>query len=385
MAPRILLSVHSANVGGGELMALAEARYLRRYYDLIISVADGPLRSQFASHGELIPATTAMPLWSDSVRRWAGRSARSVPEAIRLARDIRRMGIELVLTSSSAMLAPVLAGRIAGVPVIVHARDVPVSRFAPLLFKLEGALAHTVVVISDGLDPYFSARFGARIEKIADGIELPRLHAEKRSTPAASSDPVRLCVIGGIGSRKGQDVAVSALGLLCESGVDATLDLVGREIDPSFVASVRARADDVGVAERVRLVGELTDVHGYLGDVDIVLAPSRGEWTPLALMEAMAHCKPVVAAGVGGVADVVTHEDTGLLVAPEDPEGLARAVSQLVRDPAEAASMARRGRKSIQTRFDIRRTLAALEHEIRRLLSERDLPPGSRHSLAEQR
>lgn len=352
-------------------MALAEAEYLKRHYDLSISIPPGPLRDQFASHGDLIAGTTTMPLWSNSVYRWVGRLARTVPEAIRLARAIRRTGIELVLTSSTTALAPVVAARMVGVPVIVHARDVPVSRFSPLLFKLEGGLAHTVVVISEGLERYFATPHGARIERIADGIKLPTLPDQRRSAPATLGEPVRLCVIGGIASRKGQDIAVSALGLLSKAGVDATLDLVGREIDPRFVASVRACADDLGVADRVKLVGELNDVHAYLDDVDVVLAPSRGEWTPLALMEAMAHCKPVVAAGVGGVRDVVSDGETGLLVAPEDPEDLARAVSELVRDAAGAARMGRRGRESVQARFDICRSLEALETEIRRLLTKR--------------
>ena len=370
MRSRILLSVHSANLGGGERMALAEAEYLTRIYDLTISVADGPLRPLFARHGEIIEATTSMPIWSNSVRRWLGRSGRTVSEAIRLARVIRQKDIQLVLTSSSTAVAPALAARLAHVPAIVHARDVPVSRFAPLLFKLDGALAQTVIVISSGLEPYFSTRNGARIKKIPDGIELPTPSVgEGRSRASGMDHQVRLCVVGGVASRKGQDIAVEALGRLSGSGVDARLDLVGREIDPHFVASVRRRAEELGVADRVSFVGELDDVHGHLRDIDIVLAPSRGEWTPLALMEAMAQRKPVVAASVGGVADIVNDGDTGVLIPPEDPEALASAILRLIKDPSNTARMALRGRQSVQTGFDIKLTLERLDHEIRRLLA----------------
>jgi hypothetical protein len=104
--PRILLSVHSAARGGAERMALAEAEYLKRYFDRVISVPHGPLRPCFARHGELTGGTASMPLWGDSSRRWVARSVRTLDHAVRLARLMRRRHLDLVLTNSSASLAP---------------------------------------------------------------------------------------------------------------------------------------------------------------------------------------------------------------------------------------------------------------------------------------
>lgn len=350
-------------------MALAEAEYLRRRFDLVIAIPDGPLRPLFACHGEVVDGTASMPLWGDSARRWIGRVGRTLLGAVRLVRVIRRADVELVLTNSSVSLAPVLAGRITRKPVIVHARDVPVSRLAPLVFRLHAALAHTVVVITDALVPYFSPGRGARTVRIPDGIELQHVGAAGFvQAPQALHDPLRLCVIGGIDPRKGQDIALAALNHLREAGVESVLDLVGREIDKGFAASLHRLADRLGLADRVRFLGELEDVREHLQGIDIVLAPSRGEWTPLSIMEAMAQQKPVVAANVGGVADVITDCETGLLVAAEDPEGLASAIAGLVEDPDRAAQIASRGRRSVERRFDIRASLSALEDEIERLL-----------------
>ncbi len=366
---RLLLCVHSATAGGAERMALAEAEYLEQHFELVISIPDGPLRPAFARHGELVEPTTSLPLWGDSARRWLGRSARTISRANRLAGVIRSRGIDGVLTSSSVLLAPVLAARLAGVPVIVHARDVPGSRLSGAVFRIEGRLATSVIVISKGLVPAFRTNRGARIIRIPDGIELPEPPELPPPGAAAFHDPLRLCVVGGVHPRKGQDIAVQALAHLRERGLDARLDIVGRVIDEPFAMHVRRTAEDLGLAGSVRFVGELDDVRPHLLGIDVLLAPSRGEWTPLALMEAMALRRPVVAASVGGVPEVIRDRDTGRLVAPEDPELLADAIAEIVADPSASAQMARRGRESIVAGFSIDSTLAALERELRCLMS----------------
>jgi glycosyltransferase involved in cell wall biosynthesis len=375
---RILLSVHSAGLGGAERLALAEAEYLKQAFDLIIAVPDGPLRAQFARHGELIDGTVPLPLWGDSARSWLVRLARTVADSVALTRALRRHKVDAVLANSAVCLAP----RFTGAPVIVHARDVPASRLAPLVFRLEGMLADTIIVISAGQRPYFAAGRRARIIQIPDGIEIPDLDEQQVSpTPpplpgdaVLSGDRVRLCLIGGVDPRKGQDIAVQAVAELRRSGLEAELDLVGREIDPSFAVSVRQLAQRLGVAQHVTFVGELDDVRHHLQQVDVVIAPSRDEWTPLSLMEAMALRKPVVAAAVGGVNDLIEDGVTGSLIAPEDARGLASAIAAIAADPERARAMAFEARRSVTSKFAINVTLEGAEHEVRRLIDPRRVP-----------
>jgi glycosyltransferase involved in cell wall biosynthesis len=363
---RILLAVHGAKLGGAERMALLEAEYLTAGFELLVSIPDGPLRPRFAEHGELVGAAATLPLWGASTRRWAGSSVHTLLDAFSMAKLIRRRKIELVLTNSSVSFAPVLAARLAGVPAIVHARDVPNSRLAPLVLALHGRLARTVIVITDGLTPYFRGGRRTRVVRIPDGITMPA------SPPIGSrptfGSPLRLCLIGGIDPRKGQDVAVAALAQLRERGIEAKLELVGRELDESFAAAVTDSARRLGVAEDVELVGEVSDAGPYLERADIVLAPSRGEWTPLVLMEALARGKPVVASRVGGVPDVVRDREFGLLVAPDNPTELADAIAELLSDPDAAGAMTGRGRDHIAAVFDVEMTLERVQTEVERLL-----------------
>ena len=367
---RILLVVHSAKAGGAERMALLEAEHLEDRFELLVSVPEGPLRARFAAHGELVDPAATLPLWGDSAWRWVTSSARTLLDAIRMARLIRRRKIELVLTNSSVCLAPVLAARLARVPVVVHARDVPKSRLAPLVFALHGALAHTVVVISGGLAPFFRRGRRARIVKIADGIASPSRPSPAVARPRAFHSPLRLCLVGGIDPRKGQDIAVAALAQLRERGVEATLELVGREVDREFATAVRDAAQRLGVAQSVGFVGEVGDAGPHLDRADIAIAPSRGEWTPLVLMEALARGLPVVAARVGGVQEIVSDGESGLLVAPEDPAGLAAAILELLADPGAAAQMAQRGRDHVDAEFRVERTLERLQAELDLLLDD---------------
>jgi glycosyltransferase involved in cell wall biosynthesis len=363
---RVLLAVHSAKAGGAERMALLEAEHLEDHFELLISVPEGPLRARFGAHGELIGPVATLPLWGGSVGRWARSVVRTSIDALRMAALIRRRGVELVLTNSSVCLAPVLAARLARVPVVVHARDVPKSRLAPLIFALHGALADTVVVIASGLAPYFARGKRARIAQIADGIVAPTLPPS--AAPRTLRVPVRICLVGGLDPRKGQDVAVAALAQLRDSGVEATLELVGREVDQEFAAAVRDTARRLNVTERVVFVGEVPDAGPHLEQADIVIAPSRGEWTPLVLMEALARGLPVVAARVGGVEEIVSDRESGLLVAPGDPAALAAAVRELLADPHAALAMASRGREHVDANFRVERTLERLQAELGLLL-----------------
>ena len=106
---------------------------------------------------------------------------------------------------------------------------------------------------------------------------------------------------------------------------------------------------------------------GHLREIDILVVPSRGEWTPLVVMEALAHRKPVVAADVGSIGKVIKDGVTGVLVPPNDPQRLASAITDLLADPAAATLMGREAAGSIEADFSLDATLIGVEREIHRL------------------
>lgn len=369
--PAILLTVHSANPGGAQRMALAEAAYLKQWYSLVIAVPPGPLQAEFARHGIVIPGPPSLPLWKAPrpewlwrAAQWSKRGGRTARDALRLRRTIREHDVRVVVTSSTVSMSPVLAGRLARVPVLVHARDSLTSSLAGVVQRMHSALADTVIAISDvGTKPF--ERGTARVVRIYDGIELP----DQPVPPPAFAQPLRLCVVAAIDRNKGQDIAVKALAMLNERGVAATLELIGPTPDRPFAQELRALARRLKVEHLVRFAGETADIDGALRKVDVVLLPSRGEGTPLSLMEALARGRPVVASRVGGIPEVVRHGETGILTPVHDAEQIATAIAEISADPQAALEMAARGRADIEERFALRRSLEELRGEVERAIA----------------
>ncbi len=118
--------------------------------------------------------------------------------------------------------------------------------------------------------------------------------------------------------------------------------------------------DHLGLSDRVHFLGHVEDVPSLLAASDILCHPSLAEGLPNAIVEAMASGVPVVASSVGGVPDVVSHEDTGLLVPPHDIKAIAGSVNRLLGAPDLGARLAANGRRVARERFDLQRNLELL-------------------------
>lgn len=362
--PRVLMAVHSAKPAGAQIVALGEAEALARDHDLIIAVGHGALRERFARLGRLVRAPTRVPIWGASRRRWALELTRALPDAVRLATIVRRRRVQVIVANSTVLVAPVLAARLARVPVVVCAHEAPKSRAVRRLFRFHGALADTVIAIS----PWIAASFAGSRSRVVispPGIVLaewqdPALHPERSK--------LALLVAGTIDRHKRQDIAIQALANLRESGVEAELQIVGREDDREFGRGLRQLASDLGVGNHVRFTGESSDVESQMRAADVVLVPA-GEVTPLVLMESMAIGTPVVAARMGSIPDVVVDEESGLLVSPDDPAELADAIRRLIEEAGLAEKLAAGARQRVEEHFDSSRAHETLRAELRRLIS----------------
>src|SRR5262245_30800446 len=357
---RILMAVHSAQPGGAQGVALGQARSLRHEYDLVIAVAAGPLRSEFAEGAlSVVRGPTNVPIWGTSRTRWALQISRTILDAGRFAWLVRRHRIDVVVVNSTVLVAPVIGARLARVPVIVHAQEAPKSTATRRVFRVHGLLADTVVAISPWLAQAFVGT-RARVMLNPVGIRIPE---DPGPRERRAVDPLRLVVVGTVDRHKRQDLAISAVRELRDRGLEAQLTLVGSEPDSVYASELREQARDLDVAGQVHFAGRTSDVAARLLAADALLLPA-GEVTPLVIMEAMSLRTPVVAARMGSVPDVVTDEVNGLLVAPNDPVALAAAVARLRHDEGLVASIAERGRRHAEDALDETRAHAVLRVEI---------------------
>ncbi|HWO83487.1 MAG TPA: glycosyltransferase, partial [Solirubrobacterales bacterium] len=360
----VLIAVHSAAPGGAQAMALAEAERYAGRCEILAAVPEGPLRERFGACATLVGRAPSLPTWEVSPWRWALQLLRSCADAFRLARVIREHDVDAVVTSSTVLLAPILAARLSGVPGFAHAREWPTSRSGRAVFWLQRRCADVVVAISAGLAERFAGGGRARVVVIPDGITAPAAEP----APPDLSEPLRLCVIGSLtgGDGKGQHRAVEVLGLLREQGVEAALSVVGPVLDEAYAEKVRSAARRFGVAERVRLTGSVDDVPALLREHDgLLFCSGRGaDVTPLVLMEALVQGRPVIATEVGSVAEVLEDGACGTVVPAGDTAAMAAAVRGLIAEPERARAQARRGAERIRRDYDREAGLERLWVEI---------------------
>ena len=115
---------------------------------------------------------------------------------------------------------------------------------------------------------------------------------------------------------------------------------------------------DLELERRVHFTGWCDDVPAAMSDLDVVALSSRNEGTPVALIEALAARRPVVATRVGGVEHVVVPDRTGLVVPPNDPQSLSGAIRRLLDDRLLGARLAEAGRERVSSTFGAARLVS---------------------------
>jgi glycosyltransferase involved in cell wall biosynthesis len=118
--------------------------------------------------------------------------------------------------------------------------------------------------------------------------------------------------------------------------------------------ALRAQARELGIDEEVDFLGSVADVPSLLADCSFTVLPSLTEGMPNAVLESLAHGRPVIASAVGGVPEILNHGG-GILVRPGDPETLAEAMLILLADPGLATELGAEGRALVRDRFGVDR------------------------------
>jgi glycosyltransferase involved in cell wall biosynthesis len=134
-------------------------------------------------------------------------------------------------------------------------------------------------------------------------------------------------------------------------------------------AELETEAARLGVAERVRFLGQRNDIPDLLAAADLVAIPSLYEGSPIAVLEALAAERAVVGSAVGGMGELIEDGKTGILVPPGDVEALAAGLRRLVEDPAGRRAMGQRGRRRVDRDFGTAAMARQVEQVYERLLA----------------
>src|SRR5262249_51733460 len=141
-----------------------------------------------------------------------------------------------------------------------------------------------------------------------------------------AGDAPRLLCVGRLIPIKGHIVLLRAFAEARRALPDLRLDVAGRgPLEPAL----RALAKELDVDDAVRFLGHVTPVQRAIEDSAIVVVPSMGEGFGMVALEAMERARPVIAAEIGGLGELVEDGVTGVLVPPGEPEPLVRAIVRL--------------------------------------------------------
>ncbi|UZJ24974.1 glycosyltransferase [Rhodococcus antarcticus] len=338
---RVVFLDHVAAQSGGELALVRLVAALTNIDAHVILGEDGPLRGLLEKVGakvEVLPLSTRS---REAHRDELGgiRAARSAVDlaayTVRLALRLRRLRPHLVHTNSlkSGFYGSV-AARLARVPVLWHVRDRITPDYLPprVVRVTRLALQHLPqVVLANSEETLRSTEVMAGRSSVRAATVV---HDPYQPTRAPADRATRTALVVGMVGRlapwKGQEVFLWALTHPDLAVVRARI--VGSAMfgEDDYAAGLHRLVEELGLADRVEIVGFVSDVESELAGLDVLVHASvlPEPWGQV-VVEGMAAGLPVIATDAGGPAEIITDGVDGLLVAPGDVDALASAIARL--------------------------------------------------------
>lgn len=304
----------------------------------------------------------------------------------RLYRIVRDYRPHIVHThTAKAGVLGRLAAHLARVPVVIHTYHGHVltgyfGRWKTALFRrIETLLvswSDALVTVSEAVKRELVALGVAsedRIRVIPLGLELEPFAGELprgvlRGEAGFAEEAPLVGIVGRLAPVKDIPTFLHAAAFVRESRPEVRFSIVG---DGEERFRLEAHAVELGLAGSVHFHGWRRDMAAVYGDLDVVVNCSRNEGTPVALIEALAAGRSVVATAVGGTPDLLGGGSRGFLVPPGDPRALAAAILRTLSTPDDVGCPRRASRDYVFARHSVSRLLEDVDALYRELLTPR--------------
>lgn len=333
---QVLLTIASElrPIGSVHFLTTAEGPFTTELDRLRFPWTVVPLPQGLMSYGhttrgrKALVAASLLPAAWKQVRRCIPR-----PTAVVHANDLR-----------GALLAGP-AARTLRIPAVWHVhlgdRNIALNRFA--------ACAVSAIVVPDGSTVQSAPGLPSRkLRVVPNAVQ----HDVLEASPVPRGRYL-LVTASRLVPQKGLDLLLEAVASVRSSFPELRLHIYGGEQKgyEDYAWKTRSQAAELGLDAAVTMKGHRDHPYRYWSDAAIYVQASRWENYPVAVLEAMAVGLPVVATDVGAMPQIVEHGRTGLLVAPGDPAALAKAITQLLENPDDAAAMGAAGRERVLSDF----------------------------------
>ena len=270
-------------------------------------------------------------------------------------RAIKRINPDIVHThSTKAGLIGRAAAKLAGKPVVFTAHGWSFTegiaersrRLATFIERHAARISDAIICVSE-YDRRLALHLGVGNEAL-----LTRIHNGVLDVPTemranhSGNGPVKIISVARLDAPKDHALLIDALATIKD--IPWELELIG---DGPLTESIRARANSLGIGERVLFSGLCNDVPERLSKADLFVLASGFEGFPLSILEAMRANLPVIASDVGGVSESVVEGTTGFLVPKGDKDALADRLRLLITDPELRKRLGLQGRFLYEREF----------------------------------
>ena len=295
-------------------------------------------------------------------------------QVVYIAGHLREAGIDRVHSpwGDRAGFALMLAAKLLGIPfsLQIRAHDLHDPSYHQALREMLPS-ADFVITNTQYNRPFIQALMmgsGTEIHTIYNGINLAEFDPPERL--AATGVPTRILCVARLVEQKGLTYLLDACALLRDRNFSFTCDVIGGTEEPLYTAywqHLKEKHHRLELESCVFFRGAqpfATVMEAYRA-ADVFVLPcvvardGRRDITPNAVIEAMAMKLPVISTPIAGLAEIVEHGTSGLLVPPEDPVALADGIEQLTRDRALADMLGENARQRIESRFDADKNVLA--------------------------
>ena len=359
MTRRVLYLHSSAGRYGADrqLLLLATTLDPDRYHALVVLPFEGSLAQDLRDAGiEVLTGPMAILRRELLSPLGLSRLARELAyERHSLERLVRAQQVDVVHANTSVILGGRAGAHAAGARYAVHVREIyPQPPVAWPWHRRQLLQADAVLCVSGATAAPLGGE-GANVHVVPDGLAVmhePAPRSQSRMALGLSQNAFTVAVLGRISGWKGQAVLARALDEEALR-VRGAVGLVAGDVWPGQERwEEELREAGRGAGDRLRLLGFRDDLATIYGAADVVVVPStQPDPLPNSALEAAAAGCCVVASDVGGLPEIIRDGETGVLVPPDDPAALARALAELADDPARRQRLGEAAAADVRSRF----------------------------------
>lgn len=366
---RILLVINSLVGGGAERVAVLLAEgFARCGHDVSL------LTTRAANADQYQLSESVQRYQTEPPRRASCAISRnlSILRAIRRTADVSGAEVVISFMPMENIRSIIALWGSARHLVVTEHDDVDgllVSKPALILKRLLYPAASQIVCVSAGVAQGISWLSPSRVKIIYNPVRLPESHARNGSlSPSRAEAIYHIVAMGRLEHQKGFDLLIEAFARIADANPQWQLTILG---EGKMRGELERLVESKRLVGRVHLPGFEREPFSVFAAAQLFVLSSRWEPFGLALAEAMACGLPVISFDCPwGPAEIIDHDHDGVLVEAENVVHMARAMAELMHNPARRSLLGERAAQSVR-RFDIERVIASWEQLFRSLLSQR--------------